>query len=121
VEALWPELIRLDEVDHTKELHPEGNGWNHTMETFRYRKPIIPKQPVYDFRLSLGLLLHDVGKPLAAATGKHPFDRHAEIGATVVLGHSATLHSYAKTPPQFVGPGNAAHFFIRAAKPSHTA
>jgi hypothetical protein len=37
------------------------------------------------------------------------------------LGHSATLHSHAIAPAQFVGPGNAAHFFIRAAKPSHTA
>ena len=97
VEELWPELSRLDEVEHTKEFHPEGNGWNHTMETFRYRKPIIPRQPVYDFKLSLGLLLHDVGKPLAAAAGKHPFDRHAELGAQLAhaflkrLGFDAAL------------------------------
>jgi poly(A) polymerase len=81
VEALWPELLRLDEVDHSKECHPEGNGWNHTLETFRYRKPLSPKEPRYDFRLSLGLLLHDVGKPLSAARGKHPFASHAELGA----------------------------------------
>jgi hypothetical protein len=37
------------------------------------------------------------------------------------LGHSATLHSHAIASAQFVGPGNAAHFLIRAAKPSHTA
>ncbi|MDR0572794.1 MAG: hypothetical protein LBG96_01975, partial [Tannerella sp.] len=37
------------------------------------------------------------------------------------LGHSAALHSHAVAPAQFVGPGNAAHFLIRAAKPSHTA
>jgi hypothetical protein len=37
------------------------------------------------------------------------------------LGHSATLHSRAKPPPHFVGPGNAAHFLVRAAKPSYTA
>jgi hypothetical protein len=36
------------------------------------------------------------------------------------LGHSATLHSHAIAPAQFVGPGNAAHFLIRADKPSHT-
>jgi hypothetical protein len=29
--------------------------------------------------------------------------------------------SHAKPPPQFVGPGNATHFLIRAAKPSYTA
>ncbi|MDR0721466.1 MAG: HD domain-containing protein [Treponema sp.] len=99
LEELWPELSRLDGVDHAKEFHPEGNCWNHTMETFRYRKPIIPKQRVYDFRLSLGLLLHDVGKPLAAVTGKHPFDRHAELGAQLAdtflkrLGFDAALIS----------------------------
>jgi hypothetical protein len=37
------------------------------------------------------------------------------------LGHSASLHSHAIAPAQFVGPGNATHFRIRAAKPSHTA
>jgi hypothetical protein len=37
------------------------------------------------------------------------------------LGHSAALHSHAIVPAQFVGPGNAMHFLIRAAKPSHTA
>ena len=30
-------------------------------------------------------------------------------------------HSHATLHPQFVGPGNAAHFLIRAAKPSHIA
>jgi hypothetical protein len=32
-----------------------------------------------------------------------------------------TLHSHAVAPAQFVGPENAAHFLIRAAKPSPTA
>jgi hypothetical protein len=34
------------------------------------------------------------------------------------LGHFASLHSHAVAPAQFAGPGNAAHFLIRAAKPS---
>ncbi|MDR2103621.1 MAG: phosphohydrolase, partial [Treponema sp.] len=38
LETLWPELQLLDDVDHSKEFHPEGNVWRHTMETFRYRK-----------------------------------------------------------------------------------
>ncbi|GHV50816.1 hypothetical protein AGMMS49579_05020 [Spirochaetia bacterium] len=71
---LWPELALLDDVDHSKEFHPEGNVWKHTMETFRYRKGC-------DFRLSLGLLLHDVGKPISASSGGHRFEGHAEIGA----------------------------------------
>jgi poly(A) polymerase len=37
VDAFWPELARLDQADHAKEYHPEGNAWNHTLETFRYR------------------------------------------------------------------------------------
>jgi hypothetical protein len=40
---------------------------------------------------------------------------------SVRLGHCATLHSHGSLHPQFVGPGNAAHFLNRAAKPSHTA
>jgi poly(A) polymerase len=74
VESFWPELARLDNVDHSKEFHPEGNVWNHTLETFRYRKK-------GDLLLSLGLLLHDVGKPLAESSGSRRFDGHAELGA----------------------------------------
>jgi poly(A) polymerase len=74
VAEFWPELAQLDDVDHSKEFHPEGNVWKHTLETFRYRK-------TPDLVLSLGLLLHDVGKPLAAAAGTRRFDGHAEIGA----------------------------------------
>jgi poly(A) polymerase len=81
VEALWPELALLDNVDHSKEYHPEGNVWKHTLETFRYRKPAVRGRTAYDFRLSLGLLLHDVGKPLAASSGNRRFDGHAELGA----------------------------------------
>jgi poly(A) polymerase len=79
VEKYWPELAVLDNVDHSKEFHPEGNVWKHTMETFRYRK----KSPRggYDLRLSLGLLLHDSGKPLAESSGGQRFRAHAELGA----------------------------------------
>lgn len=73
LESHWPELAAMDEVDHSKEFHPEGNAWDHTLETFRYRK-------IADLTLSLGLLLHDSGKPLAQASGGRRFDRHAELG-----------------------------------------
>jgi poly(A) polymerase len=75
--AYWPELAALDDVDHSKEFHPEGNVWKHTMETLRYRKMQNAKM---DLRLSLGLLLHDVGKPLAESAGSRRFDGHAELG-----------------------------------------
>jgi poly(A) polymerase len=70
----WPELALLDSVTHSKEFHPEGNAWEHTLETFRYRKT------AQDLCLSLGLLLHDVGKPIAGAAGGRRFDGHAELG-----------------------------------------
>lgn len=74
VARFWPELAAMDDVDHSKEFHPEGNAWAHTLETFRYRKK-------EDLILSLGLLLHDVGKPLSEASAARRFDRHAELGA----------------------------------------
>jgi len=79
VEELWPELAGLDDVDHSKEFHPEGNVWKHTLETFRHRK--AESSGAYDLRLSLGLLLHDAGKPISASNGSHRFNGHAELGA----------------------------------------
>ncbi|MDR1253070.1 MAG: HD domain-containing protein [Treponema sp.] len=93
INAFWPELAALDDVDHSKEFHPEGNVWKHTLETFRYRK----NTAVYDLRLSLGLLLHDVGKPIAESAGSRRFDGHAELGERQArrflerLGFSASL------------------------------
>lgn len=76
VVKLWPELAMMDTVDHSKEFHPEGNVWNHTLETFRHRK-----KP--ELLLSLGLLLHDSGKSLASSSGNRRFDKHAELGSEV--------------------------------------
>jgi len=75
VKEYWPELAILEQADHSKEFHPEGNAWEHTMETFRHRKP-----GSCDLRLSLGLLLHDAGKPIAVSAGSRRFDGHAELG-----------------------------------------
>ena len=80
IDEIWPELACLNDVDHSKEFHPEGNVWNHTLETFRHRK--AGTNGAYDLRLSLGLLLHDTGKPISAAYGTRRFNGHAELGAT---------------------------------------
>ncbi|MDR1444043.1 MAG: HD domain-containing protein [Treponema sp.] len=80
VEKYWPELAALDDVDHAKEFHPEGNVWKHTLETFRYRKG---GHAGHDPCLSLALLLHDSGKPLSESSGGHRFQAHAELGAQV--------------------------------------
>jgi poly(A) polymerase len=91
IAEIWPELESLGRVNHSKEYHPEGNGWDHTLETFRYRKTATrgtaPARgapapgTVCGLRLSLGLLLHDLGKPLAESSGNRRFDGHAELGA----------------------------------------
>jgi poly(A) polymerase len=80
VETYWNELALLDDAEHSKEFHPEGNAWKHTLETFRYRKT-SGSGSLHDIRLSLGLLLHDIGKPLALSSGRNRFDGHAELGA----------------------------------------
>lgn len=90
VAVYWPEIAALSGVGQSKEYHPEGDAWEHTMETFRHRK-------VPSLRLSLALLLHDAGKPSAESAEGRRFDRHAEIGRSVAerfmrrLGFSATL------------------------------
>jgi poly(A) polymerase len=76
LKTLWPEVAALDQAGHSKEYHPEGNAWEHTLETLRYRK-------TKDLILSLGLLLHDIGKPLSASSGSRRFDGHAELGARI--------------------------------------
>jgi poly(A) polymerase len=83
IDEFWPEFSILDDVDHSKEFHPEGNVWKHTMETFRYRKPAAHGGGAFDLRLSLGLLFHDTGKPLSESSGNRRFDGHAELGARV--------------------------------------
>ena len=79
IAAFWPELAEMDNVDQAKEFHPEGNVWKHTMETLRYRKS-PGCGTINDLRLSLGLLLHDIGKPLAESAGSRRFNGHAELG-----------------------------------------
>jgi poly(A) polymerase len=81
VGEFWPELAVLDDVDHSKEFHPEGNVWKHTLETFRYRKTAAGGRASHDLVLSLGLLLHDTGKALAETEGNRRFSGHAELGA----------------------------------------
>jgi poly(A) polymerase len=73
VAAHWPLLAEMNGVRHSKDYHPEGNVWEHTLETFSYRK-------IRSLPLSLGLLLHDCGKPFAKEENGRRFDRHAQIG-----------------------------------------
>jgi poly(A) polymerase len=76
VGSVWPELAAMASVEQSKEHHPEGDVWTHTLAALRSRK---------HFGLALGaaLLLHDMGKPAARENGNkdRPFENHAEIGA----------------------------------------
>ena len=74
LDAYLPELSGMKATTHTKEHHPEGDVWNHSLETFGYRR-------APDLVLTLALLLHDSGKPLAVPRDGKRFDGHAEIGA----------------------------------------
>ncbi|MGA2974112.1 MAG: HD domain-containing protein [Spirochaetia bacterium] len=76
VAEAWPELAGMTDVPHGKDFHPEGNVWEHTLATLKYRK-----RP--DVMLSLALMLHDIGKLHAESSGEKRFDGHAEIGARV--------------------------------------
>ena len=76
VAAWWPELAAMAGVPHSKDHHPEGDVWEHTLATFAHRK-----SP--DLVLSLALLLHDAGKPRAAPRDGTRFFAHADIGASV--------------------------------------
>ncbi len=78
VDEAWPELGDMARVSHAKDYHPEGNVWEHTLETLRYRKRM-------DLVLSLSLLLHDVGKPGTEGSGEKRFDGHAELGARIAV------------------------------------
>ena len=78
VAEAWPELQAMAGIPHGKDFHPEGNVWEHTLATLRYRK-----RP--DLILSLALLLHDSGKPDAEGSGEKRFDGHAEIGARIAV------------------------------------
>jgi poly(A) polymerase len=99
LDAYWPEIAQLQEVDHSKDFHPEGDGWRHTMETFSHRKRPDPL-------LSLALLLHDSGKPEASERAGKRFDGHAEIGSSL----AARFLTRLEFPPEIV---RAVRFLVR--------
>lgn len=78
VHDAWPELSAMTGIQHIKDYHPEGNVWEHTLETLKYRK-----RP--DLTLSLALLLHDSGKPEAEGSGEKRFDGHSDLGSGMAV------------------------------------
>jgi poly(A) polymerase len=76
IDTFWPELSGMYPIKQTKDYHPEGNVWEHTLEALKYRKD-------RDITLSLALLLHDIGKTASSGTRDKPFRNHAELGASI--------------------------------------
>ena len=73
IERFWPEIWATVGLSHSKEYHPEGDVWEHTLETLYHRKSA-------DLDISLALLLHDAGKPDSRSEDGNRFNRHAQIG-----------------------------------------
>ena len=73
--VILPEVAAMVGVEQPPEFHPEGDVWSHTCLMFR-----LVSDP--SETLALGMLLHDVGKPLTySVRDRIRFDRHAEVGA----------------------------------------
>jgi poly(A) polymerase len=56
LEKLLPELIKMKGVEQSKNWHPEGDVWNHTLKSISFLN-----NPTKE--LAWATLLHDVGKP----------------------------------------------------------
>lgn len=85
VEKLFPELYKLKGCEQSKEHHPEGDVWNHTMlvldECARLRN-----NSTYPLGLMYAGLCHDLGKPdtkVLRDNGKITFHNHEEVGVEV--------------------------------------
>ena len=76
IQYYWHELYEMLKIEQIKDFHPEGNVWQHTMETFKYRKR-------KNLILSLALLLHDIGKAFTEEYDNKRFYRHAQVGAII--------------------------------------
>jgi tRNA nucleotidyltransferase/poly(A) polymerase len=71
LKPLLPELVRLKEVYHDKDHHPEGNAFTHTLRCLA-----CVKEP--NKNLMMAILLHDIGKATTMNNGNgFRFPNHA--------------------------------------------
>lgn len=85
VDKLFPELASLKGCGQSKQSHPEGDVWNHTMLVLDNAANLKSqsKNPLYFMYTAL---CHDMGKPDAkrvSDTGKITFYYHEEIGVPI--------------------------------------
>jgi poly(A) polymerase len=80
LEDILPEVAAMKGVEQPPEYHPEGDVWKHTLLLLEQLDH--PSTP-----LSLGALLHDVGKPATfRVADRIRFDGHVEEGVRLAHG-----------------------------------
>jgi putative nucleotidyltransferase with HDIG domain len=74
---MLPEVSAMKGVEQPPEFHPEGDVWTHTLIMLEgLRQPSL--------ELALGVLLHDVGKPVTfRIADRIRFDGHVEKGVEI--------------------------------------
>lgn len=99
LQPILPELAALQGVAQPPEFHPEGDVWIHTllmlelMDQTRVEKQAKEEQSqssgqaLYpSVTLAMGVLLHDVGKPLTfEIKDRIRFNDHCEVGARITV------------------------------------
>lgn len=75
--VVLPEVTAMKGCEQSPDHHPEGDVFVHTMLCLSHLRPACSET------LALGVLLHDVAKPLTAQVrdGRHTFYGHLERGA----------------------------------------
>ncbi len=83
-----PQVKAFQGVAQPPEFHPEGDVWTHVLLMLDHLRKPTPT-------LALGVLLHDIGKPLTfRIADRIRFDGHAEVGAKL----AQTILSQLKFP-----------------------
>jgi poly(A) polymerase len=97
LEPILREVVALKGVAQPPEFHPEGDVWVHTllmlelMDQTRGSRawsvaPNSEEAPYPSVTLAMGVLLHDIGKPLTfEIKDRIRFNNHCEVGARMAL------------------------------------
>lgn len=93
LKVILPEVAAMEGVEQPQEFHPEGDVLTHTLLMLDQMTQPVSGSPSLSFELTLGVLLHDVGKPPTFTppktdrdlpdrqAGRIRFDNHCEVGA----------------------------------------
>jgi len=99
MQYILPEIVEMDEYEHSVATHPEGNVLQHTLAALEKSKS---KDPI----INLAILLHDIGKIRTQGYegGKVKYIGHAEKGAEMIddLAERLKLDNKIKSTLKFV-------------------